>query len=109
MSWPFSRVRASQLVHSTSFLVSLRCVEFRCLGLDQKDICTLQKILLTSIDSLKSMVTIRRKFNSFHQNNDIVHFRSFQSFARIMQDSHLMNESDLRSNVHYLGSSENKA
>ena len=38
---------------------------------------------LTSIDPLKSMVNVRCKFISFHQNNDIVYFRSFQSFARI--------------------------
>ena len=40
-------------------------------------------IFSTNIDPLKSMVTVRRKFISFHQNDDIVHFRSFQSFARI--------------------------
>ena len=38
---------------------------------------------LSSIDPLKSMVNVRCKFISFHQNNDIVYFRSFQSFARI--------------------------
>ena len=31
----------------------------------------------TSIDPFKSVVTVRRNFISFHQNNDIVHFRSF--------------------------------
>ena len=40
-------------------------------------------IFLTSIDPLKSIVTVRRKFISFHQNDDIVNFRSFQSFALI--------------------------
>ena len=29
-------------------------------------------IFLTSIDPLKSMVTVRREFISFHQNDDIV-------------------------------------
>ena len=45
-------------------------------------------IFLTSIDPLKSIVTVRREFISFHQNDDIVHFRSFQSFARITYASH---------------------
>ena len=45
-------------------------------------------ISLTSIDPLKSIVTVRREFISFHQNDDIVHFRSFQSFARITYASH---------------------
>ena len=39
-------------------------------------------IFFTSFDPLK-YTTIRREFISFHQNDDIVHFRSFQSFARI--------------------------
>ena len=39
-------------------------------------------IFSTSIDPFKSMVTVRRKFISFHQNNEIVHFISFNSFAR---------------------------
>ena len=45
-------------------------------------------IFLTSIDPLKSIVTVRRELISFHQNDDIVHFRSFQSFARITYASH---------------------
>ena len=36
-------------------------------------------IFSTSFDPLKSMVTVRRKFISFHQNNEIVHFISFNS------------------------------
>ena len=32
---------------------------------------------------LKSLVTVRSMLVSFHQNDDIVHFRSFQSIARI--------------------------
>ena len=40
-------------------------------------------VFLTSIVPLKSMVTVGRKVISFHQNDDIVHFRSFQSLARI--------------------------
>ena len=45
-------------------------------------------VFLTSIDTLKSMVTVRRKVISFHQNDHIVHFRSFQSLARITYASH---------------------
>ena len=40
-------------------------------------------IFSTSIDLLKSLVTVRRILISFHQNDDIVHFRSFQSIVRI--------------------------
>ena len=40
-------------------------------------------VFLTSIDPLKSMVTVRRKVISFHQNDDIVHVRSFQNLAGI--------------------------
>ena len=40
-------------------------------------------ILLTSIDPLNSMVTVRRELISFHQNDDILRFRSFQSLARM--------------------------
>ena len=39
-------------------------------------------IFLASIDPLTSIVTVRREFISFHQKDDIVHFRSFQSIAR---------------------------
>ena len=39
-------------------------------------------IFKTSIDPLKSLLTVRRKFNFFH-TNDIVHLRSFLSFSRI--------------------------
>ena len=42
-------------------------------------------IFSTSIDPLNSMVAVRRKLISFHQNNDIVYFRSF---ARITYASH---------------------
>ena len=35
-------------------------------------------IFLTSIDLLKSIVTVRREFVSFHQNDDIVHFISLK-------------------------------
>ena len=35
-------------------------------------------IFLISIDPLKSIVTVGREFISFHQNDDIVHLRSFQ-------------------------------
>ena len=45
-------------------------------------------IFLTSIDPLKSVVTARREFISFHQNDDIVNVRSFQSFALITKASH---------------------
>ena len=45
-------------------------------------------IFLTSTDPLKSIVTVRREFTSFHQNDDIVYFKSFQSFARITHASH---------------------
>ena len=40
-------------------------------------------IFSTSIDPLKFLATVRWKFISFHQNDDIAHFRSFQSFTRI--------------------------
>ena len=40
-------------------------------------------IFSTSIDLLKSLVTVRCMLVSFHQNDDIVHFRSFQSIVRI--------------------------
>ena len=40
-------------------------------------------IFSTSVDPLKSTVTVRRKFVYFHQNDDIVHFRSFKSFTRL--------------------------
>ena len=40
-------------------------------------------IFLASIDPLTSIVTVRREFISFHQKDDIVHFRRFQSIARI--------------------------
>ena len=40
------------------------------------------------IDPLKSVVTARREFISFHQNDDIVNLRSFQSFALITKASH---------------------
>ena len=36
-------------------------------------------IFSTSIDLLKSLLTVSRKFIFFHPN-DTVHFRSFQSF-----------------------------
>ena len=45
-------------------------------------------IFLTGIDPLKSIVTVRREFSSFHQNDDIVHFKSFQSFSRIKYASY---------------------
>ena len=59
-------------------------------------------IFLTSIDPLKSMVTIRYKCfllfscflvfcflcNNFHQNDDIVHIRSLQRLAGITYASH---------------------
>ena len=45
-------------------------------------------IFLTSIDPLRSIVTVRREFISFHQNDGIVHFRSFQSLARKTYISH---------------------
>ena len=44
-------------------------------------------IFFTSFDPLK-YTTIRREFISFHQNDNIVHFRSFQSFARITHVSY---------------------
>ena len=44
-------------------------------------------ICSTSVDPLKSTVAVRRKFISFHQNDDIVHFRSFKSFARVSHAS----------------------
>ena len=44
---------------------------------------------LTGIDSLKYIVTVRHEFIAFRQNDDDdVHFRSFQSFARITWASH---------------------
>ena len=43
-------------------------------------------IFSTGIDPLKYLVTVRQKFISFHQNDDIVHFRSFRSFARLPSD-----------------------
>ena len=44
---------------------------------------------LTGIDSLKYIVTVRHEFIAFHQNDDDdVHFRSFQSFARITWAGH---------------------
>ena len=45
-------------------------------------------VFLTSIDPLKSMITVRRKVILFHQNDDIVHFKSFQSLIRITYASH---------------------
>ena len=45
-------------------------------------------IFLINIDPLRSIVTVGREFISFHQNDDIVHFRSFQSLARITDISH---------------------
>ena len=45
-------------------------------------------VFLTSIDPLKSMITVRRKVILFHQNDDIVHFKSFQSLTRITYASH---------------------
>ena len=45
-------------------------------------------IFLINIDPLRSIVTVGREFISFHQNEDIVHFRSFQSLARITYISH---------------------
>ena len=45
-------------------------------------------IFLTSSDPLKILLTVRRQFISFHQNDDILRFRSFQSFARITHASH---------------------
>ena len=45
-------------------------------------------VFLTSIDPLKSMITVRRKVIFFHQNDDIVHFKSFQSLTRITYASH---------------------
>ena len=39
-------------------------------------------IFSTRIDTLKSLLTVRCKFIYFHPN-DIIHFRSFQSFTRI--------------------------
>ena len=44
-------------------------------------------IFSTSIDPLKSLLTVSRKFIFFHPN-DTVHFRSFQSFSRITYTSH---------------------
>ena len=38
-------------------------------------------ILSTSIDTLKILLTIRRKFISLHRNDDIVYLRSFQIFG----------------------------
>ena len=43
-------------------------------------------IFSISIDPLKSLLTVRRKF--FHQNDATVHFRSFQGFTRIKYTSH---------------------
>ena len=34
------------------------------------------------------MITVRHEFISFHQNDDIDHLRSFQSFAQIRYASH---------------------
>ena len=45
-------------------------------------------IFSTSIDILKILLTIRRKFVSLHRNVDIFHFRSFQIFARITYASY---------------------
>ena len=44
-------------------------------------------IFLTSTDPLKPIVIVRPEFISFHQNDDIVNFKSFQSFARITHAS----------------------
>ena len=38
-------------------------------------------ILSTSIDTLKILLNIRRKFISLHRNDDIVYLRSFQIFG----------------------------
>lgn len=38
-------------------------------------------ILSTSIDTLKILLTIKRKFISLHRNDDIVYLRSFQIFG----------------------------
>ena len=43
-------------------------------------------IFSISIDPLKSLLTVRRKF--FHQNDATVHFRSFPGFSRIKYTSH---------------------
>ena len=61
-------------------------------------------IFSTGIDPLKSLVAVRRKFISFHQNDDIVHFRSFRSFARtkyaIHSNDFITITSDLTSITH---------
>ena len=44
-------------------------------------------IFSTSIYPFKFLFTVRRNFISLHQNDDIVHLRSFQSFARITYTS----------------------
>ena len=69
----FRRLILANLDHKNVFLVHF---------LNVRGPLRLVVIFSTGIDPLKSLATVRRKFISFHQNDDIVHFRSFQSFAR---------------------------
>ena len=46
------------------------------------------RIFSIGIDPLKSLLTVTREFTSFPQSNDMINFRSFQSFTRVKYTSH---------------------